>query len=325
MLDLSPLSFCKPIIDRYSPVAYAIMIHCHEKLTNHKNTLVTLRESLSHAYIIKGRDLAQEVRDSCVFCRRFKKKLLEVEMGKLNQNRFTVAPPFYFTQVDLMGPFIARCEHNHRSTVKVWGVVFKCPATAAVAVHAMTKCDTTAFIMAYTRFAARFGHPAKLFPDEGGQLLKACSEMEVSWIDVSSNLNAKHGVGVDFSPCPVGGHNVHGMVERSIREVKRLFQTVYGGLKLDIMSYETAFTWVANELNNLPICIGSKYKNLEHTDLITPSRLIFGHTNRRALSGCCSLGKPHRFSSKWKMSLRLGGLLGEMRSFVTSYHSLTNG
>jgi len=292
MLDLSPLSFCKPIIDRYSPVAYAIMIHCHEKLTNHKNTLVTLRESLSHAYIIKGRDLAQEVRDSCVFCRRFKKKLLEVEMGKLNQNRFTIAPPFYFTQVDLMGPFIARCEHNHRSTVKVWGVVFKCPATAAVAVHAMTKCDTTAFIMAYTRFAARFGHPAKLFPDEGGQLLKACSEMEVSWIDVSSNLNAKHGVGVDFSPCPVGGHNVHGMVERSIREVKRLFQTVYGGLKLDIMSYETAFTWVANELNNLPICIGSKYKNLEHTDLITPSRLIFGHTNRRALSGCCSLGKP---------------------------------
>jgi hypothetical protein len=35
----------------------------------------------------------------------------------------------------------------------------------------------------------------------------------------------------------VGGHNYHGQVERSIREVKKLFDTVYRGVKMDIMGY----------------------------------------------------------------------------------------
>ncbi len=29
MFDLSPVSFCKPIVDRHSPVAYAIMLEMH--------------------------------------------------------------------------------------------------------------------------------------------------------------------------------------------------------------------------------------------------------------------------------------------------------
>ena len=84
----------------------------------------------------------------------------------------------------------------------------------------------------------------KLYPDEGSQLLKACADMQVSWVDVSQTLNAKHRVGVEFSPCPVGGHNYHGQVERSIREIKKLFQTVYRNIKLDVLGFETAFSWV---------------------------------------------------------------------------------
>ena len=56
----------------------------------------------------------------------------------------------------------------------------------------------------------------------------------------------------------MGGHNYHGQVERSIREVKKLFDTVYRGVKMDIMGYETCFAWISNELNNLPLCLGSK-------------------------------------------------------------------
>ena len=317
MFDVEPLQFCQPILDRHSPIAYAIMMEAHGPRlypghssdgVNHKNTLVTLRESMKSAFILKGRDLAKEIRESCVFCRRFRKRFLEVEMGKVHQNRFTIAPPFYFAQVDLLGPYLATCEHNHRSSVKVWGVVFKDPATSAVFVHAMPKCDTSAFILAYTRFAARFGHPAKLYPDEGSQLLKACREMQIHWVDVAKNLNSKYQVGVEFSPCPVGGHNAHGMVERSVQEVKKLFNIVYSGLKLDILSYETAFAWVSNELNNLPVCLGSKYENMEHLDLITPARLIHGRASNRAMSGCCTAEMPSKvldqmdlvFESWWK-------------------------
>jgi hypothetical protein len=63
--------------------------------------------------------------------------------------------------------------------------------------------------------------------------------------------------------CPMCGHNYHGQVERSIREVKKLFDTVYCGVKLDIMGNETCFAWISNELNNLPLCLGSKYRDLQ--------------------------------------------------------------
>jgi hypothetical protein len=51
-------------------------------------------------------------------------------------------------------------------------------------------------------------------------------------------------------------HNYHRQVERSIREVKKLFDTVYCSVKVDIMGYETCYAW---QLNNLPLCLGSKY------------------------------------------------------------------
>ena len=309
MLDLNPLTFVKPVIDRYSPVAYSIMIYSHESVVNHRNATTTLRESRNLGYILRGRDLANQVRESCVFCKRYKKRLLAAEMGKLHQTRLTVAPAFYYTQVDLMGPFSATCEHNHRSKVSVWGVVFKDPASGAVAVHVMPKYDTAAFVLAYTRFSSNHGHPAKLFIDEGGQLIKACKELEFNVTELVDTLNTRYNVGIEYSTCPVGGHNVHGMVERSIKELKKIFRAVYGGLKLSITGYETAFQWTANEINCLPICLGSRYQNLDNLDLITPARLLFGRNNRRSASGGCRIASPSKmiqemelvFDSWWKV------------------------
>ena len=294
MWDLKPLSFVKPIVDRYSPVAYSIMSHCHTKVVVHKNAITTLRESRDSAFILQGRDLANEIRDNCVKCRRFKAKLLQVEMGKLHENRLIIAPPFYYVQVDLLGPMTAICEHNHRSTVEVYGVVFKDTTTSAIAVHVMQGYSTPCFLQAYTRFSSRYGHPTKLFIDEGSQLMKACRKMEINIVDLTRSLNASHQVGVEYSVCPVGGHNAHGIVERSIREVKKLFKLVYSGLKLDITSYETAFAWISNELNGLPICLGSRTDGLEHSDLITPNRLLLGRNNRRALGGYAKVSGPSR-------------------------------
>jgi hypothetical protein len=161
------------------------MLEMHRTEVNHLNSITTYRESLGTAFIIRGRDLAKEIRETCNFCIRYKARMVKVEMGKIHENRLVIALPFMYCQVDLMGPYTAFCRYNHRSTVKVWGVVFKDTASGAIFVHAMEKCDIEAFIMAYMRFAARFCHPMKLFPDEGSQLLKACKEMEISWVDVA--------------------------------------------------------------------------------------------------------------------------------------------
>ena len=241
MLDVTPTHFVKPVLDRYSPVAYSLMVHCHAKLTNHKNNLATLRESMNHAYIIGGRDLATEIRNSCPYCRRYLKKLMEAELGPVHKNRLTVAPAFYYSQVDIFGPYMATSEHNFRSKVKVWGLVFKCPSTCAVSIHAMAKYDTTAFLFAYTRFSKEHGHPKKLFIDEGSQLKKGCKEMELSMVDITRNLDVNYSVGIDYETCPVGAHYQNGVVERAIKEIKKLFNVTFRNIKMTILMYETAF------------------------------------------------------------------------------------
>ncbi len=101
-------------------------------------------------------------------------------------------------------------------------------------------------------------------------------------------------MGVEFDSCPVGGHNYHGQVERSIKDVKKLFNTVYKGVNLDIMGYETAFAWISNELNNLPLCLGSKYRDQDSLNLITPNRLIHGRAKKRAMCGPCTIAPPSK-------------------------------
>ena len=291
-LDVEPLMFCRPIVDRHSPVAYAVMTHAHVNLARHGNSCATLRESRGIAYILHGRSLAEEIRKKCPHCTRYKARLLERSMGKVHDNRLVIAPPFFYAQCDLFGPMVATCEHNHRSKVKVYGCVFKCTSSCAVAVYCLQDYSTPAVVQAYTRFAARYGHPSKLWIDPGSQLVAACKSMEISAVDLETALTVKHKVGLEFEMCPPGAHHHQGMVERSIKEIKKVFQVVFGGLKLDILSYETAFSFVANELNNFPVCLGSKTECLNKLDVITPNRLIVGRNNRAALSGQPDLNQP---------------------------------
>ena len=93
------------------------------------------------------------------------------------------------------------------------------------------------------------------------------------------------------------------------RKSKKLFDLTFSGLKLDILSYETNFQWISNELNNLPICTSGRYKNLEKIQLITPNRLLLGRNNRRAASGPVRMEPPTRllkqnelvYESWWKV------------------------
>ena len=289
MIDIHPLKFNCPIVDQHSPVAVSIMTHAHVDLAHHGGVVSTLRRSQEIAFIVGGRRLAAEIKANCSHCKRFQAKLLQAEMGPLHQSRMIVAPPFYSSQIDLFGPFMAQCEHNHRAKVKVWGAAFKCTTTGAVAVECMAGYSTEHFLHAFTRFATRYGYPGRIHIDEGSQLKKACAEAKMSVGDLEQGLNQKFGVQVECVLSPVGHHETSGMVERCIKEIKRIFDNVFRGLKLDILGYQTAFYYIANELNNTPLCLGSRYKNLESLDLITPSRLIHGRNNSRAPVGICTL------------------------------------
>ena len=287
--EVTPLFFSRPIVDRYSPIAYSVMEYVHSKVMNHKNAVATLRESRSLCFILHGRDLANEIVEACVTCRRSKAKKVEQDHGKQHPATLAVTPAFYRAQVDLAGPWWATCEHTCRSAVKVWAVVFRDPATCATAIYAMQASTSSAFIQAYSRHSFRYGHPRKLYIDAGSQLMKACKEASFTWHNVHAAISGQYNVGIEYEVCPPHAHYFHGAVERSIQEMKRILNAVFDGFKLSLFGYETAFQFCANQMNDVPICVGSRTDHLGNRDVLTPNRLLLGRNNKRAPASVTSV------------------------------------
>ena len=290
--DLDPLHFTNPIVDRYSPLSYAIMRYSHEILSRHRNAAVSLQQSRSIIFVLGGKSLAVHIVENCPKCIISRAETIEVEMADIHKNRLTISSNFYYSQCDLMGPFLASCEHSHRSRNKVWGCVFKCTSTTAVAVYVMETYSTESFLAAFTRLGSRYGYPYKLYIDSGAQLVKGTGEMKIDMQDLESTLEMKFQTGIEVEVVPVGGHNYTGQVERAVLEVKRFFERIFDGVRLSILGYETAFSYISSELNNFPIGVGGGFKGYENLDLITPNRLIVGRNNRRAPRGYATIATP---------------------------------
>ena len=64
MLDLSESTFCVPLTDSLSPIAYAIVseTHWYDPDINHEGVESTLRYAQNTAHIIGGRDLVKMIK-----------------------------------------------------------------------------------------------------------------------------------------------------------------------------------------------------------------------------------------------------------------------
>ena len=197
-------------------------------------------------------------------------------MGPISESNLTIAPAFYASQVDLSGPF---SPSHKRTTTKIWLTVFCCCTTSAVSIKIMDNYSTDAFIMVFTRFVCDQGYPKKLYCDGGSQIIKGCQSMTLDFKDIQSKLHRSKDV--DLSICPVGGHNMHGKVERKIQEVNKSIEKNVANNRLSLLQWEALSSVIANTINDLPICIGNKV-DVETIDLITPNRLLLGRNNDRS-------------------------------------------
>ena len=280
-LDLSSNTFCVPITDALSPVAYSIVSDTHwfDPDVNHKGVESILRNAQKTAYIIGGRAMVKSIKKGCAKCRILHKKGLEIAMGPVSGHNLKIAPPFYICQVDICGPFSAFSPANKRATVKVWFVVFCCTVTCAVDCRVMDDYSADAFLMAFERFSCRFSYPKLVLPDPGSQLVKGCQGMVISFSDIKNRLSVEHGI--EFQLCPVGAHYVHGKVERKIQTIKKSLVKCVEKNRLSILQWETLGQQISNSINNMPIGLGNKVEMLENLDILSPNRLILGRNNNR--------------------------------------------
>ena len=297
MRDLSSLTFCVPLVEKQSPLAYSIIneVHWHHESAKHSGVETTLRYTMKYAYIIEGRDLVKQINKSCLRCKILLKRTLNVSMGPISTHSLTIAPAFYVTQVDIAGPFKAFTPHNKRATIKVWHVIFCCITTSTISMKVMEDYGTASFVQAFIRFSCEVGYPKIMLIDEGSQLVKGCQNMRLNFRDMQHKLHQNHKV--QFEVCPVGGHNMHGKVERKIKSVKESIEKMLHNERISILQWETTASQISNSINDLPLALPYSSSNLEHLDLITPNRLRLGRNNERSPSGILSLSSdPSKFA-----------------------------
>ena len=164
MLDLSSGSFDVPIVEKYSPIAFSIVnqIHWYHPTVKHCGVESTIRFVMNVAYVLGVRDLVKTFRKQCTRCRYIMKRTIEVPMAPASKHQLCVAPPYYVTQCDLCGSFLAYSRHNRRTTVKVWIVTFVCATTGMTNLKIMEGYDTTQFLLAFSRFSCEAGFPKLL-------------------------------------------------------------------------------------------------------------------------------------------------------------------
>ena len=186
-------------------------------------------------------------------------------MGPIGEVKLKMAPPFYFSQIDLCGPSSEYSPTNKRASLKVWLLVFCCTVTCAVDCRVMENYTTDVFVSAFVRFACRCGYPKLLMPDEGSQLIRGCENMVLSFSDIHHKITTEYGI--EFKPCPVGAHYVNGKVERKIQQIKKSLLITLGKSWISVLQWETVCQQISNSINNLPIGLGIKVESLENMDI----------------------------------------------------------
>ena len=132
-------------------------------------------------------------------------------MGKLPEERLKPSPPWHYTGIDLFGPFKIRDEVKRRTYGKCYGVIFNCMCTRAVHLDLAPDYSTETFLLVLRRFVSLRGYPAKLYSDNGPQLVAADKELK----DITKNWNwdelfefgVTEGLQWEFSPADAPWYN----------------------------------------------------------------------------------------------------------------------
>merc|ERR1712024_396331 len=119
--------------------------------------------------------------------------------------------------------------------------------------------------------------------------MKGLSEAEINMRDLQGRLYKEKGI--IFTTCPVAGHNYHGAVERTIKEIQSLLERAdLSKQRLHATGLQTLLKLVENLYNDIPLGYrmwGKKGPEAKHgvLTIVSPNCFKFGRNNARAPAG----------------------------------------
>ena len=275
-----------PIVRAESDIFFAILMHVHHRIRKHSGNEITMREVTKIVYPIGNyKKMIQEVRKNCPRCRLIIKKTLELEMGNHPEARLQIAPVFYHCMADICYGFKGKPHKNARTSVKIYALVIVCLLTSATSILALEGLETQDVVLALERHSALHGVPATIYVDQGTQLV-SLDKVSLSLRDANHQL--RKSLGLEIIPSAAKSHEERGRVERKIRTLREMLRktAVNTDIAMTALQWETIFSKMASEIDDLPIARADKAPNSDiGWQLLTPNRLKLGRSNNRAIEG----------------------------------------
>ena len=282
-----------PVLDRFSPVSFAIAFFIHNQLYQHRGYESSYRFSLDFVHIMEGLRLFREIGEECVQCKKIRGKYLDYAMGPLPDESFTVAPAFYVCQLDIYGPLHVYVPGHSMALrnkkvldAKLYVLTFADPVSKCINLQVIENKACDGIVDGITRLGCEVGMPKLILTDQDSGIIKALEESEVSLKDLQLVVYKEKGI--MFRTAPVSGHNYHGLCERKILTVQEILQRMeIDKMRLHATGYQTLMKLIENEVNNLPVgfTYGRHSDNSPILKLVFPNLLRFGRNNQRSLNG----------------------------------------
>ena len=134
-------------------------------------------------YILQSYSVVKKGVQSCYQCKRQHKRPMQQQMAPLPAERINEYKPFINIGVDFFGPMYVK---HGRGTAKRWGCLFTCLTTRAVHIEVAHLLSADSFIMAFQRFIARRGKPAKVWSDNGTNFTAGERELRAEFSEMNT-------------------------------------------------------------------------------------------------------------------------------------------
>ena len=288
-----------PILTARDPLAYLWMKLVHQE--DHSGVTRTVAKSRRKYWVVKARRIAQKIRSSCFICRLIDKLLAMQLMAPLPKIRLAMAPVFYVTSLDLIGPILIKDSVKQKTTKKVWIVIYDCITTRALHLDLTENYGTDSILQSIRRFTAIRGCPSEFRSDQGSQLLSAAKDVKElvadwKWEVVTSWCTDQR---IKWTVVPAEGQHQNGLSESLVKSVKHSLQHKIGESVLTFGELLTVLLEVANIINSRPIGIVSGSDPEQPTPL-TPNDLLLGRSTGQVPQGpfdnkCRSVNRRFRY------------------------------
>ena len=289
----------------------------------------------SKYWIIGLKILMKNIISQCRKCKERLRCLQSQIMSPLPIERIKPCPAFTNVGIDYFGPFCIKGEVQKRVRGKAYGIIFTCFVSRAVYLDIANDYSTDGFLQVFRRYCSMRGWPAKIYSDQGTQLVGASNELKrtISQLDWKAIIQYGYCHQTEWNFAPADAQWYNGATEALVKTVKRALAATVGDAVMKFSELQTVMFEAAGLINERPI--GDHPGAPEDGVYLSPNDLILGRSTARVPQGPfkerCS--DKHRYdfiqsviSNFWKRWMReVFPNLVIQRKWHTEQHNLEIG